>query len=115
MHVSGLIGLLVLLNQLWRFAPIEHAILRSIGVGLSIYLLLVLGYTIVLYYQKVAPRIQPPAPPAEPAPSEDETTDETASAGEASGAAASPARARGKEPSGEAAPASSESSSALAV
>ena len=46
-HFSSLVGLLVLLNQLWNAAEIEQTIVMAFGVGLVMYTVLMVGFTVV--------------------------------------------------------------------
>lgn len=40
-QVSGLAALLILFRELWAQAPLDHALLTSLGAGLGVYLVLV--------------------------------------------------------------------------
>lgn len=46
-QVSGLAGVLVLLHQLWSYAPIERTVYASVGTAIAMYLVLVVGHTVV--------------------------------------------------------------------
>ena len=43
-NVSSLFGAIVLLNQMWSHASLEHTVLTTAGAGLSVYLILAVGY-----------------------------------------------------------------------
>lgn len=55
LHFSGIIGLLVFLNQLWNAAAIEHTFVLALGTGLGIYVVLMVGYLVVYRIVKNAP------------------------------------------------------------
>lgn len=46
-HISGLAGLLVFLKEVLNYAPLERTILVSATTGLTVYLMLIVGHTIV--------------------------------------------------------------------
>lgn len=57
-NISGLTGLLVLLNHMWSYASLERTLLSAFGTGVAVYLVLILGYVSVR-------RILAHMPPAE--------------------------------------------------
>jgi predicted lipid-binding transport protein (Tim44 family) len=57
-HISGLAGLLVFLKEVLNYAPLERTILVSATTGLTVYLMLIVGHTIVR-------RIMAYSPPAD--------------------------------------------------
>jgi hypothetical protein len=64
-HISGLAGLLVFLKEVLNYAPLERTILVSATTGLTVYLMLIVGHTIVQ-------RIMAYSPPAPPQPASDD-------------------------------------------
>ena len=59
-HISGLVGLLVFLKEVLNYAPLERTILVSATTGLTVYLMLIVGHTIVQHIVAYSP----PAPPS---------------------------------------------------
>ncbi len=59
-HFSSLVGLLVLLNQLWGTAEIERTVFTAFAAGLVMYTVLVIGFA-------VARRIMAATPPEDEA------------------------------------------------
>lgn len=57
-HISGLVGLLVFLREVLNYAPIERTILVAATTGLTVYLMLIVGHSIV---QRIM-AYSPPAP-----------------------------------------------------
>lgn len=47
LHISGLVGLLMFLKEVLNYAPLERTILVSATTGLTVYLMLIVGHTIV--------------------------------------------------------------------
>ena len=62
-QISTLIGIAFFLNDLWKNVAIEQTLVTGIGVGLSVYLVLTIGETLIRYI--LAQR--PPADEAEEA------------------------------------------------
>lgn len=94
-HVSALIGLLIFLNQAWTYAPLDRALMTSIGTGLGIYLVLFLGTILIR-------RIAAQAPPPEDETSDGESAEAKANAKRSASTAqsqSSPAPNRSSEPS----------------
>lgn len=63
-HFSGLIALLIFLNQLWNAEEIEQTIFMAFTAGLVIYTLLMIGFTVtrrILANLADAPADQPTA------------------------------------------------------
>lgn len=58
-HISGLAGLLVFLKEVLNYAPIERTILVAATTGLTVYLMLIVGHSIV---QRIM-AYSPPTPP----------------------------------------------------
>lgn len=42
-QISGLTGLFVFLNQMWRYAPLDKSMFVAIATGLGVYVVLMLG------------------------------------------------------------------------
>lgn len=68
-NISGLTGLLVLLNHMWSYASLERTLLSAFGTGVAVYLVLILGYVSVR-------RILAHAPPADESERDDEAQNE---------------------------------------
>lgn len=71
-QVCTALALLVFVNDLWRLAPVEHALVSAAGVGLALYATLGGGYWIT---RRILDRAPEPAPA-----SPDETPSENAAA-----------------------------------
>ncbi len=56
-QLSSLCGLLVFLNQAWSQAPLDRAIFQGLGTGFTIYLVAILGLTII---QRILAYTPPP-------------------------------------------------------
>lgn len=54
-HISGLVGLLVFLREVLNYAPIERTILVAATTGLTVYLMLIVGHTIVQQIMAYSP------------------------------------------------------------
>jgi predicted lipid-binding transport protein (Tim44 family) len=65
-HISGLVGLLVFLKEVLNYAPLERTILVSATTGLTVYLMLIVGHTIVQHIVAYSPPV-PPSGDEEPA------------------------------------------------
>ncbi len=62
-HISGLVGLLIFLNQLWNAEEIERTIFMAFAAGLVMYTVLMIGFTVT---QRILARIAN-APAVKPA------------------------------------------------
>lgn len=84
LHISGLVGLLVFLREVLNYAPLERTILVATTTGLTVYLMLIVGHTIVQHImaysppdtpnkqkpKRAVPGMQPSSAPSGPAPSQ---------------------------------------------
>lgn len=83
-HFSSLVGLLVLINQLWNAAEIERTIVLAFTAGLSMYTILMVGFAVAQRIMTTAPAgghaaeaapgtdVVPSTPHDEPAPDQTE-------------------------------------------
>ena len=75
LQISGIAALLMLLNQLWGYAPLERSLVVTIGAGTAVYSVLLVGQAIVRYVLTAAAApdatdaADPTAPPSADAPS----------------------------------------------
>lgn len=68
-HISSLVGLLVLLNQLWNAAEIERTIFMAFGAGLTMYTALLIGFVMIqriMAFATPSPADEDADPDAEP-------------------------------------------------
>ncbi|NBB87121.1 MAG: hypothetical protein GVY12_13015 [Bacteroidetes bacterium] len=85
-QLSALSGLLVFLQMAWTQAPLEVALLQGAGTGLIVYLVAVVGLTLVRHILTYTPE------PEEEAPKEEVEIEEPSSSNAASPNATSPNR-----------------------
>ncbi|MEP0548566.1 MAG: hypothetical protein ABJF88_16645 [Rhodothermales bacterium] len=72
LQISGIAALLMLLNQLWGYAPLERSLVVTIGAGTVVYSVLLVGQAVVRYVitAAAAPDIATDDAPAEPPPAD---------------------------------------------
>ena len=61
LHLSGFVGVLVFLNQLWSSAALEETIWTAFAAGAGVYLVLVLAYVAVHRILRPRPLAEMPA------------------------------------------------------
>jgi hypothetical protein len=49
LQISGIAALLMLLNQLWGYAPLERSLVVTIGAGTAVYSVLLVGQAVARY------------------------------------------------------------------
>lgn len=103
LHASALIGLVIFLKQAWTYAPLDRALLTSIGTGLAIYLVLFLGTILI---RRIAAHTPPHSENDEPDEQSRGSSPSPAQQSEQSEPAASDADSRSESPN----PAEQESS-----
>lgn len=72
LQISGIAALLMLLNQLWGYAPLERSLVVTIGVGTAVYSVLLVGQAVVRHVVAAAATsddADPAAPSSADAPS----------------------------------------------
>ena len=77
-QISGLAGIVVFLNYLWENASLEQAIMAGFGVGIGVYLVLILGE--ILIRQILAQNLNSESPEDAKVKSESVATDAAAQA-----------------------------------
>lgn len=60
MQTSGLVGILVFLQQIWNYAPFERILYLSLGAGTAVYLVLAVGYLSIHHIVQNAPAEEEP-------------------------------------------------------
>ena len=73
-YLSGLAATFALLHRLWSYAPLERAFFGAAGIGLSVYLVLLLGHAFTRYIAKQAEAAKQAAEPEEETDEQEEKT-----------------------------------------
>ena len=74
-HMSGFVGLLVFLNQLWSSAALDRTLWTAFATGIAVYLVLLVGYVTV---HRIVRPVGVPPPAAEAASAEAPSHSESA-------------------------------------
>lgn len=69
LQISSIAALLMLLNQLWGYAPLERSLVVTIGAGTAVYSVLLVGQAIARYVITAAGASDESAPADPTAPS----------------------------------------------
>ena len=54
-QISGLIGIAVFLDHLWKNAALDQSIVVSVGVGVSVFLVYTIGHTLIKHIVALDP------------------------------------------------------------
>lgn len=87
LHISGLVSLLVFLKEVLNYAPLERTILVAATTGLTVYLMLIVGHTIVQQIMAYSP----PTPPSQSKQAAPQASDSPAAPADTASARSAPA------------------------